>query len=784
MPKIIKKTEEAELLSGNNFCTKPLTGEWKENELSTLFSLLSEEFKPFSNESKKKLPLFGFNKKIGFPDNEQMYPLNYVTGELDIPHAAKEKIKKGNKKLNSHFVNFFKQLFEKLKSDEGLNYWLLYITPSCCGLRFVLKLNTPIKNEMQYKQTLLEFLKQLDKYEIDKFYYDIRINQGWFVPTFKDFIDFRKSTLIVPEFIYEIEKSPKSSSFYEIQKDSDIHIKVTEEIIDYLHKTDQSITFSYSKWIEIAFSLSDTFSEEMGRVFFHKLSSRDKCKYDSKITDAQWTKCYHANIPGRLPFKVLIQEALKKGFKVNPEYEVALRYKRFWNDTGHSIDINQNDFADFLKENGFYKLDGKVDNIVYKKNNLIQSVSIEFIAGYLKEYVNSFAFNPSDEIKPKVVLNVLMKKYKTLIADCIPFLDSVSQPKSIDKIDSATVAYQNGYILLKKGCPPQMNSLADIPECIWKDSVINRKIKIEKYDPLNSEFGNFIYNLSDSEIPRFDFFRSALGYILHGYKNPAKNYAVMLVDEVLGKESKADGGTGKGITVRGIMEFLQKKVIMVDGKSFDPDNRFHYQRVKSGDRVIVIQDLKRGLNFDHFFSAITDGLTIEKKFGDETYLPYEESPKFIFTSNYPVLGSGGESEERRKIIIPCSNYFYRGHTPLDEYGHLLFDEWNSEEWNKFDNFMLDCLQFYLDHGILLYRSEGYGISELMIRTSADFVEFGNKISKKKYDKKIVFDDFMNEYEHPDLTQRTFTIWLKALSDFKEWDVVESKSNGKSYITFS
>ena len=36
--------------------------------------------------------------------------------------------------------------------------------------------------------------------------------------------------------------------------------------------------------------------------------------------------------------------------------------------------------------------------------------------------------------------------------------------------------------------------------------------------------------------------------------------------------------------------------------------------------------------------------------------------------------------------------------PQDEFGKLFFGDWDDDEWCVFDNYMIECLQLYLNEG--------------------------------------------------------------------------------------
>ena len=70
----------------------------------------------------------------------------------------------------------------------------------------------------------------------------------------------------------------------------------------------------------------------------------------------------------------------------------------------------------------------------------------------------------------------------------------------------------------------------------------------------------------------------------------------------------------------------------------------------------------------------------------------------MFSTNY-MLNIKGNHGKRRTKVFEFSNYFGTHKTPLQEFGHLLFDSWDADEWNRFYNFMFFCVSLYLHAGI-------------------------------------------------------------------------------------
>jgi hypothetical protein len=189
---------------------------------------------------------------------------------------------------------------------------------------------------------------------------------------------------------------------------------------------------------------------------------------------------------------------------------------------------------------------------------------------------------------------------------------------------------------------------------------------------------------------------------------------------------------------------------------------------------------------------ITEGITLEYKGQDAIKLPVTKSPKILITTNYTVGGVGG-SFERRKFEVEMSDYFSFKHTPVDEFGHLLFDDWDSEEWLKFDNFMITCVQFYLQNGLTKHDFKNLEVRKFIKNTCFEFyewsrpdqdgknenIEFNVRCNKQNY-----YENFVNEY--PDfrtykLSQKRFTQWIEHYCKFYDYKYLTGKSNGDRWF---
>ena len=83
------------------------------------------------------------------------------------------------------------------------------------------------------------------------------------------------------------------------------------------------------------------------------------------------------------------------------------------------------------------------------------------------------------------------------------------------------------------------------------------------------------------------------------------------------------GGTGKGLFYKAIGHVI--RTVTLDGKKFKMDKSFAMQRVELDTQMVLVEDCTKFMNFEGFYSMITEGVTIEKKNQPEVYLSYAKA---------------------------------------------------------------------------------------------------------------------------------------------------------------
>jgi len=444
--------------------------------------------------------------------------------------------------------------------------------------------------------------------------------------------------------------------------------------------------------------------------------------------------------------------------------------KQFWTKSDKGvIKIVHILFKQFLEDNGFYKYSPEGSkNYVFVKvtNNLVDHTD--------EKYIKDFVLNSVIELDDASIYNHFADQVRYFREDFLTLLSTIDIYFVEDNKNASYLYYNNCAIKVTKD-DVEVIDYIDLNGFVWKDHVIDRVFN--KCEVGDCDYKQFIKNICASDDGRIKSMESTIGFLLHGYKNLSYCPAIILNDEVI--SDNPEGGTGKGLFMNALQKM--KKVVTIDGKSFTFERAFAYQLVSADTQILVFDDVKKGFDFERLFSVVTEGLTLEKKNKDAIKIPFSKSPKIAITTNYAIKGAGN-SFARRKWELELHQHYNKNYTPIDEFGKLMFGDWNDEDWCKFDNYMVGCMMGYLETGLVKSKFVNLKIRQLSAESSHDFIEWlgliaGSEMSANIYvDSRIhtntLYQNFISEY--PDygpksrlsITQVRFNKWLTAYAVYK------------------
>lgn len=413
----------------------------------------------------------------------------------------------------------------------------------------------------------------------------------------------------------------------------------------------------------------------------------------------------------------------------------ALCYK-FWvtNKSKNSIshDVSNAHLYYFLRKMGFgqYRYGNGNSTFVRIVGNVVQEIQAKDIKEFLSNYVKSL------QLGDYKLYNSIIRSNQ-LNAPSFDNLDFFEIDFTTATANSQYLFYTNGTLEVSKA-GKVFHKTGFVKRYIWEKALIKRRYKevevpftIEK-----NQAGEWVVNWTNYETNQhlflqYLFFSCQMfwekreegkeltpaeireeelhfinriytaGYLLHRYKNPDKPWGVWVQENVLVEDGKSEGGTGKSIFANCFKHLCNE--LALGARSVEVERNPHFfENVNEQTDVVHIEDCNAYFKMGLFYPMLTGDFTINPKNKTSIVLPYNKSPKFIFTSNYSINERDG-STSRRVLYSVFGNYFHvadidtnREHrSPRDVFGKNLFTDFNNQDWLEFDNLMAYCLQFYL-----------------------------------------------------------------------------------------
>ena len=460
------------------------------------------------------------------------------------------------------------------------------------------------------------------------------------------------------------------------------------------------------------------------------------------------------------------------------KHKSKLSTDEFWYYTDNdAIKLSSSRFRNYLHNNNISKYYPSADSgyLFIKKDT-------NFIKEFDEKRIKDFVLSDLEERSEIDAFELCADNLKTFKPEYLGFLKTSEIEIQRDTKKESYLYYKNATVKVTKD-DISLIPYSYIKGLVWEKQVIDRNYT--KGEESEGEFQRFLWLIAGQDVERYYSFKSAIGYLIHGYQNQAKPKVVIFNDEMI-SDGVSNGGSGKTL-INMAIGYL-KNLSILDGKNFDPNKQFAFQTVSTDTQIVLFDDIKKDFKFENLFSIITGDFVIEKKGKDAIKIPFDQSPKIAITTNYTVKGEGS-SHFRRVFELEASSYFNDKNTPEDEFGHLLFNDWNGDEWARFDNFMIRCVKYYLQNGLVEYNKVNLDHRKLINDTNTDFIEFMDSkewTGQTRYYKTELKDLFFEEYADykykPWLTSNLFNKWVRRYCDVKGTVMTEGKTNGARYIT--
>jgi hypothetical protein len=440
------------------------------------------------------------------------------------------------------------------------------------------------------------------------------------------------------------------------------------------------------------------------------------------------------------------------------------------------ISIEPLRYCQFLVKSGFQKYypeTAEKPSFVKVKENKVRLSSVDQI----KDFILSYLMEKNEH----EVWNYCSKNSYLFLENHLNMIDCINLKMIQDTKTESFIPFKNCVVKVTSSEVEKISYL-DVNGYIWENQIIPRNF--ETAIDFNNDFRDFVSKVSNQDPIRVKALESTLGYLIHTYKDKTDQKAIIFNDQEI--DDNPNGGSGKSLMLTALGYF--RRIVKIDGKSFNPaKSDFVYQRVNVDSQILAFDDVKRNFDFEQLFSIISEGITVNRKNKDEIFIPFERSPKIVITTNYVIAGSGS-SHDRRRHELEFYQYFNQKRNPLVEYGRLLFDQWNEDDWMRFDNYMIKNLQIFLKKGLTQSVSINADAKRFIQGTNKDFFDFvlDNPMTPDiMYYNAELLNQFQNEYSRfNDLNPQRFATWLNKYAEWKGYDIEKGRNSTKGrYFEF-
>ena len=192
-------------------------------------------------------------------------------------------------------------------------------------------------------------------------------------------------------------------------------------------------------------------------------------------------------------------------------------------------------------------------------------------------------------------------------------------------------------------------------------------------------------------------FNSMIGYLAHNYKSLTESPCIVLTDEGANDEHR-NGRRGKTLISIALQNVT--KTMVKGGNEYRSDYIHNFADLDKSYNLYLLDDIPASFNFNDLYTNITGGINVQPKGTKGVMIEFEDSPKFLMTSNWLLrYDEKNASTNSRFIEYKVKPYYNSVFTPKDEFNQTFFEDWDLTEWSKFYSYIFRCVHSYLKDGL-------------------------------------------------------------------------------------
>lgn len=454
------------------------------------------------------------------------------------------------------------------------------------------------------------------------------------------------------------------------------------------------------------------------------------------------------------------QQTITEYNQLVEQLQTAHPHGRFWEvvnaDGEDKAEISRLGFKDTATKMGFRL---HTDTIVQIEGQFIYRRDLRYFFDCMRAYIKE-----EDPETYELIYNAtqaFLEKHGKFESTQLDFID----PELILN-DTRTTCYKfylNGFVQITPQGYELNNYETLTDKLIWHEKIQQRNFvsnsEVNRNDMVNNSTdmvhsGRGLYTsfleLACDLSNNSEHIMRTIGWLAHDYKDTTTGYIVVLVEKCA--DPAQGGGSGKNL----FCELLQHTTTygsIAAGQKRQMDGVTLLQAWK-GERVFALSDVKKDFDFEMLKEPASGKATVKKLFKDEVSIGVKEVPKFIVLTNFSYEVTDG-GLKRRIIAIEFTNFFTECGGVDKHFGKFFPDDWSTEDWADYDNFICQCVQQWMEGGLKLKPIElqGTGWEKQFVYTyGPTLFEFFKEnweqwkasefVSNTDFNKQL--DDFMTE----------------------------------------
>lgn len=399
--------------------------------------------------------------------------------------------------------------------------------------------------------------------------------------------------------------------------------------------------------------------------------------------------------------------------------------------------INRSLFAKFLLNYGYHLINtsdkGFAYQLCYSQGNIVEPVEPVQIKKFILDYCIDNTLDYVEE----------MVREKTSLFD-MKELNGLYHKKIQVKKDTQDESYfyfKNYWVAVSKEkiTTYKYDELGEYN--IWRGNKLDREFTVLPSDDfMNAEFAEFVslvsWNPGNEDekdftqeliAERFSSHTTGLGFLLDGYKHPSDRAALVFLDHKISEKGERHGRTGKSMYAKAC-SFL-KVTRNINGDEYNPQYQFKHEQITADAQIVNFNDMKPNFDMGSIYGIIADDYTVIRRNNGYVSFTYENSPKVCISMNAFPKGEGS-SNEGRSNVLEFSDFFNQTNTPYKHFGHGFFSSaWDADEWNRFDNFLLWCVQKYKQDCFIKYPKANIEERKLKGEVDEVFIDYLDELPR-------------------------------------------------------